>query len=83
MHNNVLLCINLGHVCMGVRGEKDKSYLSWTLHMPTFKIMTGHPIADRGTTYLILEAKLCHVKQSMALYGRITYDHEKGTMPLE
>jgi hypothetical protein len=79
----MLLFIGLGCVCVGGRGRKDKSYFSWTLHMPTFEIPTGPPIAERGTTYLISEAKLHHVKWSTAPYGSITYDHEKGTMPLE
>ena len=42
-------------------------------------------ITERGTTYLMFEAKLCRGKcpTTSAPYGSITYDCEKGRMPLE
>ena len=53
--------------------------------MPSFEIPTGPSISERGTTYLVSDAKLRRGKRptTTAPYGSITYDREKGTMPLE
>lgn len=53
--------------------------------MPSFEIPTGPSISKRGTTYLVSDVKLCCGKHPTitAPYGSITYDHKKGTMPLD
>ncbi|KAH8982580.1 hypothetical protein EDB92DRAFT_1819808 [Lactarius akahatsu] len=53
--------------------------------MPTFDIPTGPSITERGSSYLMSEAKVCCSKCPTTLppYGSITYDCEKGRMPLE
>jgi len=54
-------------------------------HMPSFDIPLGPPITERGCTYLVSEVKVCHSKHPtpMPPYGSITYDREKGEMPLK
>jgi hypothetical protein len=53
--------------------------------MPTFEILTGPSISERGMTYLVSDAKLHRGKHTTtdAPYGSITYNQEKGRMPLE
>jgi hypothetical protein len=53
--------------------------------MPTFEIPTGPSISERGTTYLVSDTKLHCGKCTTtdAPYGSITYNWEKGRMPLE
>jgi hypothetical protein len=72
--------------CVGGRGGKERqTILFLDPHMPTFEIPTGPSITKRGTTYLVSQAKMCCGKRATtdAPYGSITYDREKGRMPLE
>jgi hypothetical protein len=71
---------------VGGRGGKERqTILFLDPHMPTFEIPTGPSITERGTTYLVSQAKMCHGKRATtdAPYGSITYNQEKGRMPLE
>jgi len=71
---------------VGGRGGRDKQHPPLKPPtMPSFDIPLGPPITERGCTYLMSEAKVCHGKHPtpMPPYGSITYNCEKGEMPLE
>src|SRR6266702_3491464 len=54
-------------------------------HMPTFEIPTGPSITEWGHTSLVSETPVCHGKcpAMTPSYRSITYDRQKGEMPLK
>ena len=80
---NVGLFISLG--CMGGGAEGGKQSLLPISHMAIFELPIGPPITKKGSTCLMSKAHACCGNYAITklLYGSITYDYEKGTMPLE
>ena len=67
------------------RKEQRFSFELPSPYMQTFEIPTGPSITKMGGLHLLLEAKVCPHKRPVTrpLYGSITYDQQKGVMPLE